>query len=129
MSGIKSNLLVDDGFNIGLAFTADFPEALSSSSWIGIASLTYFFNSFHNLNPKGGLILESRWNFNFNAVSSVSLENLCPRQGRIVHRFLSTLLRNFPVHLEVTSVLGIKIDSLLHSVMEEHRRIVQLLPN
>ena len=37
---IKSQPLVDDGFNIGLAFAASFPEAVSSS-WIGMASLTY----------------------------------------------------------------------------------------
>ena len=43
--GIKFQLLVDDGFNIGLAFAAGFPEALSSS-WIGIASLTYFSTPF-----------------------------------------------------------------------------------
>ena len=46
-----------------------------------------------------------------------------------MHRFRSTLLRNFPFHLEVTCILGIKIDSSLHSVTEEHRRIVQLRPN
>ena len=39
--GMKFQLLVYDGFNIGLAFPAGFPEALSSS-WIGIASKTYF---------------------------------------------------------------------------------------
>ena len=43
--GIKFQLLVDDGFNIGLAFAAGFPEA-PSSSWIGIASLTYFSTPF-----------------------------------------------------------------------------------
>ena len=37
----KFRLLVDDGLNIGLAFAAGFPEALSSSR-IGIASLTSF---------------------------------------------------------------------------------------
>ena len=37
--GVKSQPLVDDGFNIGLAFAAGFPK-LFSSSWIGMASLT-----------------------------------------------------------------------------------------
>ena len=46
-----------------------------------------------------------------------------------MHRFRSTLLHNFPFHLEVTCIFGIKIDSSLHSVTEEHRRIVQLRPN
>ena len=45
MSGIKFYLLVDDGFNVGLAFSAGLTEALSSS-WIGIASLTYFSTPF-----------------------------------------------------------------------------------
>ena len=54
---------------------------------------------------------------------------LCPRQVRIVHRFRSTLLHKFPFHLEVTCVPCIKIDSSLHSVTEEHGRIVQRRPN
>ena len=37
--GIVSQPLVDDGFSIGLAFAAGFPEAFFSS-WIGMASLT-----------------------------------------------------------------------------------------
>ena len=39
--GMKFELLVDAGFNIGLAFAAGLPDA-SCPSWIGIASLTYF---------------------------------------------------------------------------------------
>ena len=46
-----------------------------------------------------------------------------------MHRFRSVLLRNFPFHLEVMCILGIKIDSSLHSGTEEHRRIVQFRPN
>ena len=45
-----------------------------------------------------------------------------------MHRFRSTPLHNFPFHLDVTCILGIKIDSSLHSVTEEHRTIVQLRP-
>ena len=83
------------------------------------------FNHVHN--PRSGLIFEWRWNFNFNAVSSVCFANfLCPRQGRIVHRFRSTLLHNFPLRFEVMRILGIKIESSLHSVTLEHIRIVQL---
>ena len=44
-TGINFQLLVDDGFSIGLAFAAGFPEALSSS-WTGIASLTYISTPF-----------------------------------------------------------------------------------
>ena len=39
---MKFGLNVDTGFNICLAFGTGLPEALSSSSWIGIVSLTYF---------------------------------------------------------------------------------------
>ena len=37
--GVKSQTLVDDVFNLGLAFAAGFPEAFSSS-WIGTTSRT-----------------------------------------------------------------------------------------
>ena len=43
--GIKFQLLVDDGFKTGLDFAAGFTEDLSSS-WIGIASLTFFSTPF-----------------------------------------------------------------------------------
>ena len=67
-------------------------------------------------------------NFNFNAVSSVCFANFLSETGPNRASLRSTLLHNFPFHLEVTCIVGIKIDSSLHSVMEEHRRIVQLRP-
>ena len=53
---------------------------------------------------------------------------LCPRRVRIEHCFGCTLSRMFPRHLEIMCILGIKIDSLVLSVMEEHRSIVQSRP-
>ena len=47
-TGKKFHSLVDDGFSIGFAFAACLPEALSSS-WTGIASLTYFSTPFEIL--------------------------------------------------------------------------------
>ena len=41
----------------------------------------------------------------------------------------SILLHNFSLRLEVLRIVGIKIESSVHIVTEEHRRIDQLLPN
>ena len=73
--GTVSQPLVDDGFNIGLAFAAGFPESLSSS-WIGIASLAYISTPFTILIQDVVRSSNKDENFNFNAVSPVRLVNL-----------------------------------------------------
>ena len=75
--GMKFQLLVDDGFNIGLAFAAGFSEALSSS-WIGIASLTYFSTWFTIL------IQEVVWSSNKDGTLTSTLYLLC-----VLHTFMS----------------------------------------
>ena len=121
--GIKFTSLVDDGFSIGLAFAAGFPEAFSSSC-IGTGFSGKFVNTVHNFDPRYGLILKQRLNFNFNTVSSAVIANLCPRLGQIVHCFGSTLLYELLLDLVATYILGIKIDFLFLLVTEQHRRIV-----
>ena len=66
---VKSQPLVDDGFNIGLVFAAGFflldRHGFSDK----------FVNTVHNSNPRYGLVLKQRLNLNFNTVPSVVIAN------------------------------------------------------
>ena len=122
---IELTSLIDDGFSVGLAFAAGFSEAFSSS-WIGMASPT-------NLSiPFTIRIQDTVWPWNKDWTwTSILYLPLWLQRGQIVHCLGSTLQYEFLPDLEASYILGIKIDFLLLSVTEEHRRIVQfrLFPN
>ena len=121
---MKFGLLVDAGFKIGLAFAARLPEA-HSPSWIGIASLTYFSTTI--------LIQEVVWSSN-----EIEIQTSTLYPPIVLQTFTSntrpnrSLLLIHPFALfSYSSSRGstysrIKIGSSVLSVMEEHRRIVQL---
>ena len=81
----------------------------------------------HNSDPRSVLVFEQRWNFNTNVVSSYRFANLFSMTK--AESFIASdppFVHNLPFHFEVMRVLGIKIESSVHQVMEVHSRIVRM---
>ena len=86
-----------------------------------------FVDTVHNSNPRFGLAFQQRLNLDFNTICSVVIANfyVLDRAKSYIALDPSFCFSSF-FDLEAMYILGIKIGSLLLSVTEEHRRIVQL---
>ena len=125
---MKFGLLVDAGFKIGIAFAAGLSEAYSPS-WIGIASLTCLST------PLTIFIQEVVWSSNRDRIQTSTLfppivlqtftsKTKPNRSLLLIHPFAQFSYSSS----RGSTYSRIKIGSSVLSVVEEHRRSVQLLP-